>query len=493
MVNMDTSSGVPMRWPCGPLEIERGKRRESFTSQERDALERWSDPRALEPLARTPVSCLVLTWAAGSELDAEHQRHLAPLVTAARRAGFAVVGWVTGGDVKPAAGAAQSSGLDAIATLSGETAAGSSVLRFRERGDGDRSPAAFLGITGNLWPGFAESPNDEVDAWTGATGQPWLDSNAWYVRLARTLVAPKTLWLSFDPPETPTTPSATSYVQAIADTALYGARWVVSLDPGLRLGLAESRPTAMDTWTQIVRGLSFFQEHRSWGDYRPVGQLGVVSDYSGMDEFLSHEVLNLLARQGSLYRILEKKNALAEPFEELNAVLYVDESPPEADLLRKLYAFAEGGGTLITPPGWEERGSREDDPWFTRYRVSRYGKGRLAVAREELTDPHLLAEDAQLLMSHSHDRVRVFNPGLAQAHYSTTGDGRKGVLQVLRFMSRRIYAGRLTVWFRRPWASARTWQVGAAAAEPTERTPAPPGVEFRLPPVSVYCAVEVSA
>jgi hypothetical protein len=63
---------------------------------------------------------------------------------------------------------------------------------------------------------------------------------------------------------------------------------------------------------------------------------------SGSDEFLSHEVLNLLARQGSLYRILEETNAIAEPFDELNAVLYVDESPPEADLLRKLYAFAEG-------------------------------------------------------------------------------------------------------------------------------------------------------
>jgi hypothetical protein len=491
---MDIETWVPMRWPCGPLEIERAERRESFTPQEHDALERWSDPRALECLASGPVSCLVLTWAAGSEIDAKHQRDLAPLVTAARRAGLAVVGWVTdGADVRQSAAAAHSSGLDAIATVSDEAVPELPVLRFRERGDGGRSPAAFLGVTGNVWPGFAESPDDDVDAWTGATGRPWLDSNAWYVRLARKLVAPKTLWLSFDPPEAATTPSATSYVQAIADTALCGARWVVSLDSGLRLGLAEGRPSARNAWTQIARGLTFFQEHRAWGDYHPVGQLGVVSDYSGSDEFLSHEVLNLLARQGSLYRILERTHALAEPFEELNAVLYVDESLPEPDLLRKLYAFAERGGTLITPPGWEERGSREDDAWFSRYRVSRYGSGRLAVARDELTDPHLLAEDAQLLMSHSRDRVRVFNPGLGHAHYSTTGDGRAGVLQMLRFMSQRVYEGRLTVWFRKPWASAQTWQVSAEAAEPNERTPAPPGVEFHLPPVSVYCAVEVSA
>jgi hypothetical protein len=439
------------------------------------------------------VSGLVVTWADGSELDGEHQRHLAPLVAAARKAGLAVVGWVAGGDVKKAAAAADSSGLDAIATFSAEAVAGFPVLRFRERGDGDLSSSLFLGMAGNVWPGFPESPQEEVDAWTGATGRPWLDSNAWYVRLARTLAAPKTLWLVFDPPETPGPPSATAYVQAIADTALYGARWVVSLDPGLRLGMAEGRDAAIDTWTEIVRGLAFFQAHRAWGDYRPLGQLGIVSDYSGSDEFLSHEVLNLLARQSSLYLILEKKRALAQPLEELDAVLYLDASPPGADLLRRLYAFAERGGTLITPPGWEERGSREDDAWFTRYRVSRYGSGRLAVARGELTDPHLLAEDAQLLMSHSHDQVRVFNPGLAHTHYSTTEDGRAGVLQVLRFMSEPSYAGPLTVWFRKPWASARTWQVEAEAAAATERTPAPPGVEFHLPPVSVYCAVEASA
>jgi hypothetical protein len=491
---VDIDRWVPMRWPCGPLEIERAKRRERSSLQERDALERGSDLRVLERLADTPVSCLVLTWADGSELDAEHQRHLAPLVTAARRAGLTVVGWVAdGADVKRAAAAAHSSGLDAIATVSDAAVPGFLVLRFRERGDGDHSPASFLGVAGNVWPGFPESPDDEFDAWTGATGRPWLDSNAWYVRLARTLVTPKTLWLSFDPPESPTPPSATSYVQAIADTALYGGRWVVSLDPALRLGLVEGRPAAMATWTQIARALAFFQEHRAWGDYRPVGQLGVVSDYSGSDESLSHEVLNLLARQGSLYLILAKKRALAQPLEELDAVLYVDASPPGADLLRRLYAFAERGGTLITPSGWEERGSREDDAWFTRYRVSRYGSGRLAVARGELTDPHLLAEDAQLLMSHSHDQVRVFNPGLAHTHYSTTEDGRAGVLQMLRFMEERSNAGPLTVWFRKPWASARTWQVEAEAAAATERTPAPTGVEFHLPPVSVYCAVEVSA
>jgi hypothetical protein len=119
----------------------------------------------------------------------------------------------------------------------------------------------------------------------------------------------------------------------------------------------------------------------------------VVSAYGGADEFLSFEALNLLARQSCLYRILEKSRALETPFVGLDAALYVDAAPPGGDLARKLYAFAEEGGTLITPPGWEERGVRDDDAWLSRFRVFRYGRGRLAVAREELADPYLLAED----------------------------------------------------------------------------------------------------
>ena len=54
----------------------------------------------------------------------------------------------------------------------------------------------------------------------------------------------------------------------------------------------------------------------------------MVSDYGGANEFLSFEVLNLLARQSSLYRILEKSRALETPFVGLDAVLYVDGAPP---------------------------------------------------------------------------------------------------------------------------------------------------------------------
>ena len=487
-----------MRWPCGPLDIERERRREGFTPAEADALRQWSEPRALELLAGTPVSCLVVTWAEGragdgEAEDEEHQRAIAPLIAAARWRGLSVVGWAgERADLRRAAEAAFAAGLDALATTSTESVPGIGVLRFREHGSGDRSPTGFLGVSGAVWPGMKVDPEGDVDASSGPTGPPWIDSNAWYVRLVRTLVRPETLWLSFDPPQAAEPLSPAAYVQAIADTEIYGARWVVSLDPHLRQGLSEGRASAVECWAEIARSLDFFEAHRGWTDYRPVGHLGVVSDFSGENEFLSFEVLNLLARQSSLYRILEKTRALADPLDGLHALLYVDEAPAESALLRGLYAFAESGGTLIAPPGWEARGEPADDAWLPGFRVFRYGTGRLAIAREELTDPQRLAEDAQLLMSHRHDPVRLFNPGTAVSHYATSEDGGSGVLHLLRFATR-PFRMPITAWFRKPWSSGRTWRHDAFAAEPTERTAVRSGVEFHLPSVSVYSVLEVSA
>jgi len=458
------------------------------------ALDWWGTPRALETLEGSPVSCLVVTWAEGSAGDAAHQRALAPLAAAARQRGLSVVGWVSAeADLRQAAASAEVSGLDALATESTEPLDGFEVLRFAEVGARQRS--GFVGISGAPWPGMSMGGfpfGGDIDASTGPTGPPWIDSNAWRVRVARELEGAQTVWVAFDPPQESRRPlRASSYVQALADTAIHGGRWMISLDPSLRDGLARQESAARSVWGEIGRGLAFFAEHRAWSHYRPVGHLGVVSDFAGDDAFLSLEILNLLSRQSSLYRIVEKDHALDEPFDGLKAVLFVDADTPGPDLRRKLYSFAEEGGTLITPPGWEARGTEIEHAWPPRFRVFRYGEGRLAVAREEISDPYVLADDAQLLLSHRHDGVRLFNAMGTLSHYGLSGDESSGVLHLVSFFSL-FSAVPLTVWFRRGWASARLWVPGSGEAATAERRAAEPGVEFHLETVPGYGALEVS-
>jgi hypothetical protein len=490
---VNVAGWVPLRWPCGPLEVERGRRRESFTATEAEALRAWADPQALEFLAGSPVNALVVPWAEGSAGDEDQQRALASLVGAARGRGLSVVGWVgEKADVRKAAGAARAAGLQALATESHGPVDGFEVLRFRRRGFDDRARSDFLGDADAVWPGMRPLKVErDVDAMTGATGRPWIDSNAWYVRLARSLLQPKAVWLAFDPPDDGREVPADAYRQAIADTEVGGARWLVSLDAPLRLGLTERRSEARGTWTAIGRTLAFFLEHRAWSDYAPVGQIGVLSDYTGANELLSFELLNLLARRNGLFRVLDKARAGETSFDGLDAVLYVDEVPPARDLVHRLYGFAEAGGTLIVPPGWETRGVPDERARSPRFRVFRPGRGRLAVAREAFAEPDLLAEDAQVLTSYGRDRFRVFNVGVGQFHYATRAGLRSGVLQVLAFPSPypRLPA---TAWFRHPWASAREWRLEGEGAAPLPRAAVDGGVEFHLSPVPLYCAVEVS-
>jgi hypothetical protein len=489
----DVSAWVPLRWPCGPLELERGSRRAGFSQREADALRAWCEPRVLDALAAGPVSCLVLSWAAGSAKDREQQQALRPLLRAALARGLALVGWVDGdADLRGAAEAAESAGLHAIATPLAGRLDGFPLLRFRGRDLADRSHASFLGIADALWPGLKVEVKDGADASSGPTGAPWLDSNAWHVRLARALVAPEVLWLAFDPPDLGRALEGSAYVHAIADSAVYGGRFLLSLDPHLRLGLAEGRREASSTWAEIARGLSFGLRHSAWSGLRPVGQLGVVSSFAGENEFLSFEALNLLARLGALYEVLPLDEAARASLDGLDAVVYLDAARPGPALAAKLLAFAERGGTLVASPGLEVSGQAQASGDHPRFSVLARGRGKVAVSREPFDDPFVLAEDARVLMSHGRDRLRAFNPGVSQLHYATSADGARGIVHVLRYAAPDPRSP-MTVWLREPWRSASAWGVTEPSPVAVARELARPGVELHVPPLPVYCALELEA
>jgi hypothetical protein len=486
---LNRDSLVPMDWPCGPLAIERGVRGGELTSREREGLERWSQPESLELLDDTPVSALVLPWADGSSTDEPHQVALGPLLHAARGRGLTPLGWVAeAADLGAAAAAAHQAGLAALATESVDAEPGFPVLRFRGRSLDGLPRGGFLGVTGNPWPGMKTSAEGAYDAWTGPTGPPWIDSNAWFVRLARDLVEPETTWLLADPEEEP---PVEAYEQAVADAAVFGGRWVVALDRRLREGLLGSQPEAREVWVHIGRSLTFFETHRDWTTYRPLGPLGVISDFAGPDEFLYFEVVNLLSRRNILYRIVERGRGGEADLHGLATVLLLDETPPARDLVEKLFVFAERGGTLIAPPGWEARGVSAATS-YPGYRFLRHGSGRVIIAREPFADPYAVVEDVFGLTPHAHDPVRVYNPGVSQLHYLASDDGGAAVLHMLRY-SRRAFETDTSIWFRRPWASARMWELAAGPAERAEREAKEEGVEFHVPAVPVYCALAVSA
>jgi hypothetical protein len=486
-------STIPLRWQSGPLDIAAREKSGGLTQQVRNCLERWHEPAALNLLKNTPIDCIVLSWAAGLPEDAAQQKTSGPLVDAARKNNLTVVGWVDG-SVAPetAIASAKSAGLSAVAIKNFK---GKSEFPVIPWGDHSTLPwdstAAVLPITDNVWPGVALSAGT-ADADAGPTGLPWVDSNGWYVRLVRAR-SQTPVWLMFDPPGKGTVVEAQNYRMAVTDAEAAGARWVISLADDLRAGLTEGTSSARQSWQQIVAAAGFFERHREWRSYRPLGLVGVISDFEGDNLTMSGEILNLMARRDLLHRVIWKTQAMAQPFSGLKALVYVDEAQPSPELRRTMAQFVEQGGLLVTTPRWGQEGKPTNEV-HPRFDVRSLGKGRLAISREESVDPYVLAGDTQILLSHGNDLMKFFNSSSSGCtQYGTSPDGRKALLQGISYASGRGGGGRKILWVRQRYSSARLWLIDAAQAVSIEQKPAEDysGGEYYLPAeAQAYVAVE---
>lgn len=478
-----------MRWPSGPLEIARREKGEGFTPQAKAVLERWHAPATLDFLKGAPVNCLVVSWAAGLPEDASQQKTAGPLVAAARQHNLSVIGWVEGSaDHQAAIASAQSAGLSAVAIKGFQGKSDFTVIPWGDRASAPfDSTAPVLPVTENVWPGVRAGSGDSATA--GPTGVPWIDSNGWYIQLARAR-ARRPVWVMFDPPGKGAVIRAQSYPQAIADSEASGGRWVISLDDGLRAGLTEGQAAARETWKGIARAASFFEQHREWKSHRPLGLVGVISDYAGENYDMSGEILNCAARRDLLFRVIWKSLALAESFTGLKALVYADKQALSPEHRQKLLAFVEQGGLLLANDNWGSEGKSIGAEIHRRFDVRALGKGRLAVAKEELVDPYQVAADAHVLLSRANDQVRFFNSSSAGcSQFTGSADGKRALLQVINYVGRG--GGQMTVWTRRSYRAARLWSI--ASAQPVALGPVQAeqgGTEYHLPPMPAYGALD---
>jgi len=284
--------------------------------------------------------------------------------------------------------------------------------------------------------------------------------------------------------------TASSYLIAIADSAAYGGRWIVSLDAPLAKDLAAGTSGSLATWKSLTAAAGFFAAHKTWPDYLPVGLVGVVSDFTGDNEFFSHELLNLMARAGLQYRLVLKDKVSATSFQSLRAVSYTDETPPSADLRKQILAFVQAGGMLIASPKWGEvPGTPVAGAERPGYSVRALGKGRIAVADDAPADPFSWAADAAVLVSHRYDLVRFWNGGAAGSYYTMAPGGKQALVHLLFYAARGPDAATVRVAGR--YRAARASTVTEPQVAKLEMEAQGDAVEVHLPQVSQYVALEL--
>ncbi|MCL6505613.1 MAG: hypothetical protein K6T59_01170 [Bryobacteraceae bacterium] len=357
---------------------------------------RWhsSEPRTLELVGETPVNCLLLErvhWSPDFAAQAAGRR-------------IATLGVIRPGDEAAAqareAVARKLTGIvlegyfdEALLTRVRDSLAGTPAViiellpRWALRlQDGAPVIATYQG----LWPGIQIQKDGAAKA--APTGGPWIDTNSGFLRFLRAATGAP-IWIGYDPPSG-TVITEERYLQAIADAAMNGARWIVSLDPQFEQRLLDREERALKTWRRMGTYLRYFEQHREWTAGRPQGRLAMIQD-ADSGALLSGSILDMVAVKHTPVRPVPRWKLAPGTLEGARMAVNVDPeslTPEQKELLR---AFARSGGTLLTgPPGW---------------RFPPTAKGQITLAKEDLERLDEIWRGVNSLVGRTNLGVRLFN------------------------------------------------------------------------------------
>jgi hypothetical protein len=260
----------------------------------------------------------------------------------------------------------------------------------------------------------------------------------------------------------------------------------------LRADLTANKQPAIDTWKKVAGMLDFFERNKQARTYQAAGVLAVMSDFAGSDWMLGQEALNLSPRLRQPFRVIARSRAAGASFAGLQAIFYVDREPPDAELRRKLVAFAKAGGTLFVPSSWPNpEGPPVPAEPYLLFSLRALGKGRLAVCKDAQPDAYDTVADIQNIMSHRNDLLRLYNAPSMNFFYQTSAEGGQGLIHLLNYSRRPASDGPL-FYVQQPHRSARLVSPEIASAAALQWVPQEAGgAELSLPRISVYGAVEL--
>jgi len=357
------------------------------------------------------------------------------------------------------------------------------------------APPADVFIAKGEWPGVlaaeaptAPAPSGAPDADAGPTGNPWVDSNGWKIRLESVRHPGARVWVDARPKGQP---SPDSYALALADSAAYGGRWIISLDDRFAADVARGQADALAAWKKIAAAARFFDDRKAWSGYAPEAVVGIVSDFAGDNEYMGGELLNLVARTNQQYRVLLKNKLSPASFANLRAVIYGDATAPGAALKSAIMAFVQAGGLLITHPKWGiAPGMRASNQDNERYVWRTSGKGRIAFAKSEFDDPWAIAQESVLLISHRYDLLRFWNGGSVGSYYTMAPDRKRALVHILFYADQGPQEAGVRV--AGNYRSAKLWTLDGKSSR-IEMVPQKDAVELHLPAVAQYAAAELEA
>ncbi len=391
---------IPMRWPT-------------------------ADPASLVLLENTPINCLLL-----------EPQHWSPVFLAkARERGIATVGladkpW----DPKAA------SGLDAVLSAGPAQPSSIPVIPFVQRSSLDFSNLTLIATPQGVWPGINPPPEGQ-EAKAAPSGAPWIDTNAGFLRFARALTD-RPIWIANTPPLNKTYP-ITRYLQAAAEAAMCGAKWVVALDSDLQRRLLAGDANALRDFRRLATLLTFLHEQRSKLEWPPAGQLTLIQDAQS-GALLSGGILDMIAVKHTPVRPIPAARIRQEQFRGAVMAVNVDPDTMTAAQREVLSGFARSGGTVLTgPAGWQFPAPRP---------------GQLTLDEKELLKLDAIWKEVNALTGRRNLGARLFNVGSMLSNLTASPDGKKSLLHLVNYTD--FPVENITVHMLGKWSRATLLQPG---------------------------------
>ncbi len=488
---------VPARWDGGPLEVARRARDKSVAENAsiREAIANWYDPATLSLIEGTPINCLLVTFSAEAEptVETEQRRLVKDYARMAREHGIAVMGITyPGADPLAVAAAADEARLDGL-VLDGEFPAGGRfaenlavALRsrnsaavvipiVRDASSVRAAKAPLLAIEG-VRPNASDLADTGIRA--GPSAEPWIDSNIWLIRSFRLGTTWRPIWIS----QQPNSNSQGSYARCVADSAVAGGRWMVTLGDDLRAGLFRKEADALATWRSVGHYLQFAEDHAEWRSFAPYGNVGIILDTAGQNPEHSNEYLNLVARRQVPYRVIERSQLSPKSLASFQALLAADLAPPSEPERRMLEVFAEKGGLVVAGPSWG------DPPRDNDYAEVPLGKGRVVVYKEDPPDPETVARDMLDLLEPEVMGLSAFNVPSVLTYASTSGSGKRALIQMLNYATS-PFNSKITIRFNGSFKIARLFTPENVPLDLETRAVANGRTEVTIPKLMVWGAL----
>lgn len=374
----------------------------------------WTDVASLDLLAGSPVNCLLL------------ENYTPEFTAAAEARGLVTLAVLTpSGDVASAARKALASKVAGLA-LEGEFPDSAEAAARQAAGTAEvvdittrnrmplGSAAPILATFQGVWPGVAIQENGSTRA--GPSGSAWIDTNTGFIRAVRAWGG-SAVWVANRPPQHTVIPNA-RYLQAIADAAISGARWVVAFDSDFAARLHKRDADALGGWRRMSQLLGYFESHPEWRAMREYGQLAIVQD-PAKGGLLSGGILDMIAVKHTPVRAVPRQHLTEEALAGATMAVDVDAdslTPAQKDVLK---GFARSGGMVLTgPPGWKD--SRPDG-------------NRITLDQKELDRLNDIWHDVNSMVGRRNLGVRLFNVSSMLSNLLTTADGKTVVLHFVNY------------------------------------------------------------